>query len=195
MATHFKGPAKPRATQKLAPISLKDELEADEPIEAPADVSFPTPAESDLVAEAPLERAAVEAVTPVEILAPAAAEPAEAPEEPAVVIAAMTATLAPPALLAPEAAAAAASAPAVLDPSALPLKTLDLFNENAAAVLDFALALGAAKSVGDAFELQSRFASERYSSLVRQAGEFAELTRRLAFQNNPVKLSFSAFIA
>jgi hypothetical protein len=195
MATHFKGPAKPRATQKLAPISLKDELEADEPIEAPADVSFPTPAESDLVEEAPLERAAVEAVTPVEILAAAAAEPAEGPEEPAVVIAAMTATLAPPALLAPEAATAAASAPAVLDPSALPLKTLDLFNENAAAVLDFALALGAAKSVGDAFELQSRFASERYSSLVRQAGEFAELTRRLAFQNNPVKLSFSAFIA
>lgn len=202
MATHFKGPAKPRATQKLAPISLKEELEADEPIQAPADVSFPAPAESALVEEAPLERAAAEPVTvapvdvvaPVEILAPVAAEPA-APAEPAVVIAAVAATLAPPALLAPETPAAPAGASSILDPSALPLKTLDLFNENAAAVLDFALALGAAKSVGDAFELQSRFASERYSSLVRQAGEFAELTRRLAFQNNPVKLSFSAFIA
>jgi cell division septation protein DedD len=199
MATHFKGPAKPRATQKLAPISLKDELEADEPIQAPADVSFAASAAVEdeplalMTAEtaAPPSLAPVE-IAPVEILAPVAVEPA-ASAEPAVIIAAMTATLAPPALLAPE-PAVAASAPD-LDPSALPLKTLDLFNENAAAVLDFALALGAAKSVGDAFELQSRFASERYSSLVRQAGEFAELTRRLAFQNNPVKLSFSAFIA
>jgi hypothetical protein len=192
MAPHIKSPTKPRATQKVAPISLKDELDADEPVEAPADLSFTAPAEPLAALDEP-----VEVVEPIELVASEGSAPAEPMPfaEPVIVAAAVTATLAPPALLAPEAPAAAASAPAEIDPSALPLKTLDLFSENAAAVLDFALALGAAKSVGDAFELQSRFASERYSSLVRQAGEFAELSRRLAFQSSPVRLSFSAFIA
>jgi hypothetical protein len=85
---------------------------------------------------------------------------------------------------------------AVFDLSALPLKTLDLFNENAAAVLDLVAALGKVKSPSDAIELQSRFASERYSRLLRQTNEIAELARRLALDASaPVRLTFSAFMA
>lgn len=198
MATHFKGPTKARVTtQKIAPISLKDELDAEEPVEAPADTPYAASAPVDVESVAAEPAAIIETVEAVaaepEILEPAiiAPEIVEPPAAPVIAAAAVTASVAPPA----PADAASGSAPAALDPSALQLKTLDLFNENAAAVLDFALALGSAKSVGDALELQSRFASERYSSLVRQAGEFADLTRRLAFQSGPVKLSFSAFIA
>jgi hypothetical protein len=166
MPTHNKSHVKSRVTQKSAPISLKDELDAEEPIEAPADTPFAAPVEIE----------------------PDVAEPAVT-VEPAVVAAVVTTSVVPSASEpAPETAALA------LDPTALPLKTLDLINENAAAVLDFALALGKAESVGDALELQSRFASERYSSLVRQAGELADLTRRLAFQSGPMKLGFSAFV-
>jgi hypothetical protein len=192
MAPPFKGPQKPRAP-KVAPISLKDVLDADEPVAAPLDTPFAALAEveADVAAEPePVASAPLVDIPPlVEILDPVVApsEPAalfdeRVSPEPVVVVAAVTATVAP-------------KAPATLDASALPLKTLDLFNENAAAMLDFALALGKARSVGDAFELQSRFASERYSSLVRQAGEFAELTRRLTFQSAPIKLSVSTFIA
>ena len=85
---------------------------------------------------------------------------------------------------------------AEFDLSAWPLKTLDLFSENAAAVLDFTAALGKAKSLSDVIELQSRFASERYSTLLRQTNEIAELTRRFTFDASaPVRLSFSAFLA
>ncbi|MBY6243188.1 phasin family protein [Methylosinus sp. Sm6] len=194
MATHFKGPTKPRAP-KVAPISLKDELDADEPVEAPADTPFAAPVEIEAAAAAPIEEPLVHVLAPniqsavlepqvlePQVLEPVVLEP-EAPLPEQVVVAVVTASPAPPA------------GPATIDASALPLKTLDLFNENAAAVLDFALALGAAKSVGDALELQSRFASERYSSLVRQAGEFAELTRRLTFQSAPFKLRVSTFVA
>lgn len=196
MATHFKSPAKPRAP-KVAPISLKDELDADEPVAPPADTPFAAPSDTTfadatfaetIVSELEAETVASEAVAPAEILEPANViieplaavepEPIPAAAEPLVIVAAVT-----------------SAAPATLDASALPLKTLDLFNENAAAMMDFALALGAAKTVGDALELQSRFASERYSSLVRQAGEVAELTRRLAFQHAPFKLRVSTFVA
>lgn len=187
MATNSKGPVKSRPAPKpasisLAPISLKEELESDEPVDAPVASSFDAtpPAEIESVAAEPLE--------PVAFVA----EPALVAEtEPVVVAAAVVASVAPPALFTPPPAAAGA-----LDPSEWPLKTFDLFNENAAAVLDLALALGKAQSVSDAFELQSRFASERYSTLVKQANEFVELTRRLTLEASaPVRLSFSAFVA
>lgn len=76
----------------------------------------------------------------------------------------------------------------------LSLKTLDLISENTVAILDYAAALGKAESVSDAIDLQSRFASQRYSTLIRQTTEIAELTRRFAFGlSAPVRLSFSAF--
>jgi cell division septation protein DedD len=187
MATNFKGPTKARVTQKTPPISLKDELDAEDPVEAPVDTPYAAPAavEVESVASESIASEPVAITVEADIVEPEIiVEPAAQP-----VVVAVTASVAPPA------PPVSSAAPAALDPSALPLKTLDLFNENAAAMLDFALALGTAKSVGDALELQSRFASERYSSLVRQAGEFADLTRRLAFQSSPVKLSFSGFIA
>ncbi|MGA3311348.1 MAG: phasin family protein [Xanthobacteraceae bacterium] len=71
----------------------------------------------------------------------------------------------------------------------------DLFSANAAAVLDFATALGQAKSLTDAIELHSRFANERYSTLLRQTNEIAELTRRSTFAATaPVRLSIGAFV-
>lgn len=101
----------------------------------------------------------------------------------------VTAELAPP-------RTRSATSSAELDPSAWPLKTLDLMNENAVAILDFAAALGKATSLSDAIEAQSRFASERYSALLRQATEMSELTRRFTFDASaPVRLSFSAFLA
>jgi len=85
---------------------------------------------------------------------------------------------------------------AEFDPRAWPLNMLALFTTNAAAVLDFATALGHAKSLSDAIELQSRFASERYSTLLRQSNEIAESMRRSTFgPNAPVHLSVCAFIA
>jgi hypothetical protein len=83
----------------------------------------------------------------------------------------------------------------VFDLSVWPLKTLDVFNENAAAFLDFAAALGRAKSVGEAIEVQSRFASERYSALLQQNKELAELMRRFTLEAAPGRLNFSAFVA
>ena len=67
---------------------------------------------------------------------------------------------------------------AAFDLRAWPLNMLDLFSANAAAVLDFVTALGQAKSLTDAIELQSRFASERYATLLRRTNEIAELMRR-----------------
>jgi hypothetical protein len=85
---------------------------------------------------------------------------------------------------------------AEFDLTAWPLNVFDLFSANAAAVLDFATALGKAKSLTDAIELQSRFAGERYSTLLRQTNEIAELMRRSTFgANAPVHLSVRAFIA
>jgi hypothetical protein len=85
---------------------------------------------------------------------------------------------------------------AEFDFSAWPLNVFDLFSANAAAVLDFATALGQAKSVTDAIELQSRFANERYSTLLRQTNEIAELIRRSTFgANAPVHLSVRGFVA
>ena len=82
------------------------------------------------------------------------------------------------------------------DLSSWPLMTLDLFSANTATILDFATALAQAKSLSDAIELQSRFASERYSTLLRQTNEIAELMRRSIFDANaPVRLNLRAFVA
>ncbi len=89
-----------------------------------------------------------------------------------------------------------AKSDAEFDLSAWPLNVFDLFSANAMALLDFAFALGQVKSLTDAIELQSRFAKERYSTLLRQTNEIAELMRRSTFgANAPVHLSVRAFIA
>ena len=85
---------------------------------------------------------------------------------------------------------------AEFDLRACPLNVFALFSANASAVLDFATALGQAKSLTDAIELQSRFASERYSTLLRQTNGVAELMRRSAFAGTAsVRLSVGMFVA
>ncbi|MBI1868398.1 MAG: phasin family protein [Methylocystis sp.] len=85
---------------------------------------------------------------------------------------------------APKAAPTSAVSSRQIDASALSLKSLELFQENAAAMFDYAAALGKVKSVTDAFELQSQFVRERYSTFVRQTTEVAELTRRCALDSS-----------
>lgn len=77
------------------------------------------------------------------------------------------------------------------DPSAWPLKTLGLLNENVAAAVDFVTALARAKSLDDAMELQTRFASERCSAFLRHGDELAELARRAVLET-PFR-AFGAF--
>ncbi len=71
------------------------------------------------------------------------------------------------------------------DVSAWQLKTYDLFNENVAAIFDFLAAIGQAKSLSDVIELNSRFASERYSTLLRQTNDIMELTRLVRLRAFP----------
>lgn len=117
-----------------------------------------------------------------------AAKPlANEPVEP-VVVRAAPAPIAPP----PEVTISAAVSTQNLDMNTLPLKTLDLLGENAAALFDFAAELGKVKSLADAIDLQSRFASERYSTLLRQSDEIAELTRQIALGAISFRHSYSA---
>jgi hypothetical protein len=85
---------------------------------------------------------------------------------------------------------------AEFDLRAWPLNVFALFSANTSAVLDFATALGQAKSLTEAIELHSRFASERYSTLLRQTNEIAELMRRSTLAANaPIHLSVRGFVA
>lgn len=175
MASTPKIPGKPRSPVKGAPISLKDELDIEETAAEPVTIELTASAvEPDDEAEA--RPIIVERVAP---------EPVEPPKLQAAVA---VSVLAPP--------LSQASGARELDPGEWSLKTLDAFNETATAVLDLAVALGRAESVSDAIELQSRFASERYATLVRQTSDFVELTRRLALAASaPFRSSISVFIA
>lgn len=196
MATNQKGPGKSRSAPKptlvsddLEPISLKDELESEavEPVEVESvqvESVEVEPIEVERFAAPPVEIESIDTIE-TETVKPAP-EPVLIEKAVAVAVAVVATTLPPP----------SAAPSGELDPGAWPLKTFDLFSENAAALFDLALALGKAESVSDALELQSRFVSERYSTLVRQAEEFAELTRRLTFEATaPVRLSISTFVA
>jgi hypothetical protein len=114
---------------------------------------------------------------PPETVKADAAEPiAIEPIEPIIIEAAA----APAAEPVPEVTISAVASIGGVDVKTLPLMTLDLLNENAAALFDFTAELGKVTSVADAIELQSRFASERYATFLRQSNEVAELTRKLA---------------
>lgn len=98
-------------------------------------------------------------------------------------------TLLAPAPALPVVASALPAAPA--DAAIWPLKALDIFNEHAAAVIELAEALGKARTVGEALDAQSRFASERYSSFAKRANEIVELTNRFT----PFRFGVTAFVA
>lgn len=58
-------------------------------------------------------------------------------------------------------------------------KSFELWSENASAFLDFAEQLGKAKTLEEAVTLQTRFASERYESFLRQSKDFMTYAQRL----------------
>mgnify|MGYP001004439311 CR=1 FL=1 len=65
------------------------------------------------------------------------------------------------------------------DPSLWSQKSIDLWAENATAVLDFAERLANAKSIEEVTNLQSRFVSERLDTLLRQSNELLTLAQRV----------------
>jgi hypothetical protein len=174
----FRGRLRPAANRE--PISIQAEIADDYEEAVTEPVALAPVAAEQLTAE------------PVAI-APVAAEQvaAEPVEVKAVDVSIATTLGALPSGTSPE----ANKSDAEFDLSAWPLNVFDLFSANAAAVLDFATALGQAKSLTDAIELHSRFANERYSTLLRQTNEIAELTRRSTFAATaPVRLSIGAFV-
>lgn len=65
------------------------------------------------------------------------------------------------------------------DPAAWSQKSIDLWAENATAVLDFAEGLANAKSIDEMTSLQSRFVSERFDTLLRHSNELFTIAQRL----------------
>jgi hypothetical protein len=70
--------------------------------------------------------------------------------------------------------AISASTPiATPEAAAWAFKSMELWSENAHAMMGFASALGKAKSLTEVVELQSRFATERFNRFAKLAGEVA----------------------
>ncbi|MGD9656949.1 MAG: phasin family protein [Methylocystis sp.] len=65
------------------------------------------------------------------------------------------------------------------DPAAWSQKSIDLWAENATAVLDFAEQLANAKSIDEVTNLHSRFVSERFDTLLRHSNELLTLAQRV----------------
>jgi hypothetical protein len=144
-------------------------------------------AKSEPIAPAePIENVAVDETIVSAALAPEVLQPLEAPQAPT----AIQPTAAPAAAVvelvkletAPIVAAqedVAGFAISASTPIATPhvaawaFKGVELWSENAQAVLGFASALGKAKSLTEVVELQSRFASERFNRFAALAGEVA----------------------
>jgi hypothetical protein len=175
MTTNQKLPGRLRPGANREPISIQAEI-ADDYEEAVTEPMALAPVATEQVAAEPV------AVTPM-----AAEEVAAELGEIKAVAVSIAATLgALPSGTSPQ----ANKSDAEFDLRAWPLNVFALFSANASAVLDFAAALGQAKSLTDAIELQARFASERYSTLLRQTNEIAELMRCSTFNvSSPVHLT------
>lgn len=65
------------------------------------------------------------------------------------------------------------------DVAAWSQKSIDLWAENATAMLDFAERLANAKTFDEVTNLQSRFVSERFDTLLRHSNELLTLAQRL----------------
>jgi hypothetical protein len=196
MAMNEKFPRRTRPKANPAPISIQAEI-VDDYEGAPAESVTLAREAAEAVTLAP---EATDSVT----LAPEAAEPVavaqvtaehatvEPVEVTAVAVSVAAQTGESPSLKFP----GASNPEEEFDVSAWQLKTLDLISENVAALFDFTAALGQANSLSDAIELNSRFASERFSALLRQTNEIIELTRLLTFKvSAPVPLRVFPFVA
>jgi len=96
--------------------------------------------------------------------------------------------MAQPAVVEP-AAPASDSESQTPNPAAWPMTAIDMWTENATALIDLAENLCKAKSLPEAMELQARFAGERFDSFVKRSNEFAELGRRFAADRAPLRFS------
>jgi hypothetical protein len=139
--------------------------------------------------------APAKAAEPEPVQAVAAEEPIavdSSSKEEAVVIASALAVIAP----SPGSSGGERETNVEFDINALPLKTLEFLNDNAAAMFDYAAELSKATSMTEVIELQSRFTKERYSTLIKQINEAAEVTRQLALGAGfSVRHSFGSFAA
>ena len=157
-------PAKTAATTKSAPEAPAPAAAKTAPV-APSIKSEPVaPAPAQQV---PLESAAVDEAVIAAALAP------QAPEASAFVE--VIELEAVPVVAAHESVAGfaiSASAPiATPEAAAWAFKSVELWSENAQAMMGFASALGKAKSLTEVVELQSRFATERFNRFAKLAGE------------------------
>ncbi len=136
--------------------------------------------------------APVKAAEPVQAVAaeePIADSP---PKEEAVVVASALTVIAP----LPGSSGSERGTKVEFDINALPFKTLEFLNDNAAAMFDYAAELSKATSMTEVIELQSRFTKERYSTLIKQINEAAEVARQLALGAGfSVRHSFGSFAA
>ncbi|MGA9826228.1 MAG: phasin family protein, partial [Methylocystis sp.] len=127
---------------------------------------------SEPVAAAPAEQVPIESAAVDEAVIAAALAP-RAPEAPVFVeVVELEAT---PVVAAQESVAGfaiSASTPvATPEAAAWAFKSVELWSENAQAMMGFASALGKAKSLTEVVELQSRFATERFNRFAKLAGE------------------------
>lgn len=65
------------------------------------------------------------------------------------------------------------------DPALWSQKSIDLWAENATAVLDFAERLANAKTLDEVTNLQSHFVSDRFDTLLRHSNELLTLAQRM----------------
>ena len=160
-------PAK-SAPEAPAPAAAKT---AEPPKSAPFAPSY----NSEPVAPAPAENAPLESAAVNEAVIAAALAP-QAPEAPeASVYVEVVELEAAPVVAAQESVTGfviSASTPgASPEAAAWAFKGMELWNENAQAMMGFASALGKAKSLTEVVELQSRFATERFNRFAKLAGE------------------------
>lgn len=152
------------------------------PASAPPTQAAPTPVAAKVAALPPTVAAPAAAPPPPPVAAKVAAPPPPPVAAPPAPIAAPSTALAiaePP--------KTAKSAAEAFDPALWPQKSIDLWAENASALLDFAERVANAKTVDEVTSLQSRFMSERLDALLRQSTELMTLAQRLfAFPFTPL---------
>ena len=160
-------PAKTAETTKSAPEAPAPAAAKTAPV-APSVKSEPVappPAQ-----QVPIESAAVDEAVIAAALAPQAPEAPEASAFVEVIELEAVPVVAPQESVA--GFAISASTPiATPEAAAWAFKSVELWSENAQAMMGFASALGKAKSLTEVVELQSRFAAERFNRFAKLAGE------------------------
>ena len=166
--------AEPATTAKSAPEATAPAAAKSAPV-AHSVKSEPIAAAPD--AHVPLEDAAVDEAVIAAALAP------QAPEASALVeIVELEAAPVVEAQKSVAGFAISASTPiSTPEAAAWAFKSVELWSENAQAMMGFASALGKAKSLTEVVELQSRFATERFNRFAKLAGEAVPPTKFFFF--------------